>query len=114
MERTEDMGDRLVWLLLRLSAADSSSVVLSPRAVSAECRLSRSRDREGERLPLASETSEVGDMDAGEEGRVESLDTDTEDMDGGECGGRGMSYTTLRMFMRSAYVSCCIERTSGG
>ena len=30
-----------------------------------------------------------------------------DDMDGGECGGRGMSYTTLRMFMRSAYVSCC-------
>ena len=57
--------------------------------------------------PPASDASDVGDIEAGDEGRVESLETDTDDMDGGECGGRGMSYTTLRMFMRSAYVSCC-------
>ena len=48
----------------------------------------------------------MGDVEAGEEGRVDAVDADTDDMDGGECGGRGMSYTTLWMFMRSAYVSC--------
>lgn len=40
---------------------------------------------------LTSEASEVGDMDAGDEGRVESLETDTEEMEGGEWGGKGMS-----------------------
>ncbi len=65
--------------------------MLSARAVSEENRLSRSRDLEGERCwLLTSEASEVGDIDDGEEGRVESLDTDM-DPDGGECGGRGMS-----------------------
>ena len=80
---------------------------LSPRAVSDEYLPSLSCDLEGERWgALISDASEVGDIDEGEEGRVESLDTDTEETDGGECGGKGMSYTTLRMFMRSAYVSC--------
>lgn len=83
---------------------------VSPRAVSDEYRASRSRDCEGERARLlASEVSEVGDIDEGVEGRVESLDAETDDIDGGECGGRGMSYTTLNMFMRSAYVSCCMH-----
>ena len=58
---------------------------LSPRAVSEEKRLSRSCDLEGERgWLLASDVSEVGDIDEGEEGRVDSLDTDMEDPDGGE------------------------------
>ena len=100
---------------MRLSAPDSSSVVLSPRAVSPEKRLSRSRSRGGERsLLLTAEISDVGDIEAGEEGRVDAVDADTEDMDGGECGGRGMSYTTLRMFMRSAYVSCYRTPTREG
>ena len=84
--------------------------MLSPLAVSDEYRCSRSREREGERgWPPRSDASEVGDIDAGDEGRVESLDTDTDadETDGGECGGRGISYTTLRIFIRSAYVSCC-------
>lgn len=92
----------------------SSSVASLPRAVSDEYRLSRSRDLVGDPgKPLMSEPSETGEIDEGEEGRVESLETDTEDTDGGEFGGSGISYTTLRMFMRSAYVSCCVHERCG-
>ena len=68
-------------------------MVLSPLAVSDEWRFSASRESDGERgwLLLTSEASEVGDMDGGDEGRVESLETDTEEMEGGEWGGKGMS-----------------------
>lgn len=66
---------------------------MSARAVSDEnLLLSLSRELEGDCWPPPiSDASEVGDIDEGEEGRVESLDTDTEETEGGECGGSGMS-----------------------
>lgn len=55
--------------------------------------------------------SEVGDVDAGDEGVVDAVDTETDDdayVEGGEVVGRGILYIRLRMFMRSAYVSCYV------
>ena len=56
--------------------------------------------------------SEVGEVDTGDEGVVEADDTETEDeayVDGGELLGRGMLYIRLKMFIRSAYVSCYVK-----
>lgn len=51
-----------------------------------------------------SEVSEDGEP--GDDGRVESVEVDTDGAAEGEWGGGGMLYIKLRIFIRSAYVSC--------
>lgn len=50
--------------------------------------------------------SEVGEREDGDPGCVDSVDVEGAYTDDGECGMGGILYIKLRMFMRSAYVSC--------
>lgn len=48
----------------------------------------------------------MGEREDGDPGCVDSVDVEGAYTDDGECGMGGILYIKLRMFMRSAYVSC--------
>lgn len=95
----------------------SSSASLSALAVSDECRGSSrlGRCNNDGMAELGSDISEEGEVEDGVDGRVELLDAEMDEevyVDGGECGGSGILYIRLKIFIRSAYVSCCERKGS--